>query len=46
MLTEGQKHTSSVAKIHYQKLNSENTAIKAKSSLDKLRNRKKAKLQI
>ena len=35
-LTEDQKHTSNVAKIHYQKLRSESIARKAKSSFDKL----------
>ena len=35
-LTEDQKHTSNVAKIHYQKLRSESIALKAKKSFDKL----------
>ena len=35
-LSEDQKHTSNVAKIHYQKTKSENIAMKAKSCLEKL----------
>ena len=35
-LTEDQKHTSNVGKIHYQKLRSESVALKAKSSFNKL----------
>lgn len=35
-LNEDQKHTSNVARIHYQKLRSEEVALKAKSSLNKL----------
>ena len=36
-LSEDQKHTSNVAKIHYQKLRSENVAMKAKLCLEKLK---------
>ena len=35
-VTEDQKHTSNVAKIHYQKLRSQSVALKAKASFNKL----------
>ena len=45
-ITEDQKHTSNVAKIHYQKVRSENIAIKAKSYLEKLQDSSKATEQL
>ena len=45
-VTEDQKHTSNVAKIHYQKLRSENIALKAKSCLQKLQDSTKSSEQI
>ena len=45
-LSEDQKHTSNVAKIHYQKLRSENIAIKAKSCLEKLQDSSKSSEQL
>ena len=45
-VTEDQKHTSAVAKIHYQKLKSEQVAKRAKSSLEKLRNSDTASKEI
>ena len=41
-ITEDQKHTSNVAKIHYQKVRSENIALKAKSCLQKLQDSSKS----
>ena len=41
-LSEDQKHTSNVAKIHYQKLRSENIAMKARSCLEKLQDSRKS----
>ena len=38
-LSQDQKHTSAVAKIHYQKLKSEDVAAKAKKIKDKLRDK-------
>ena len=46
MITEDQKHTSNVAKIHYQKVKSENIAVKAKSCLQKLQDTSKASEQL
>ena len=40
-LSEDQKHTSNVAKIHYQKLRSENIAMSAKLWLEKLQDSSK-----
>ena len=45
-LSEDQKHTSNVAKIHYQKLRSENIAMKAKSCLEKLQDSSKSSQQL
>ena len=45
-LSEDQKHTSNVAKIHYQKLRSENIAMKAKSCLEKLQDSSKSSEQL
>ena len=45
-LSEDQKHTSNVAKIHYQKIKSENIAMKAKSCLDKLQDSSKSSEQL
>ena len=44
-LSEDQKHTSNVAKIHYQKLRSENIAMKAKSCFEKLQDSSKSSEQ-
>ena len=41
-LSKDQKHTSTVAKIHYQKLRSQDIAIKAKQSMQKLCNKSEA----
>ena len=41
-LSEDQKHTSNVAKTHYQKLRSENIAMKARSYLEKLQDSSKS----
>ena len=38
-LSQDQKHTSTVAKIHYQKLKSEDVAAKAKKIMDKFRDK-------
>ena len=38
-LSQDQKHTSAVAKIHYQKCKPENIAVKAKKTMDKLRDK-------
>ena len=45
-LSEDQKHTSNVAKIHYQKLRSENIAMKARSCLENLQNSSKSSEQL
>ena len=45
-LSEDQKHTSIVAKIHYQKLRSENIAMKGKSYLEKLQDSNKSSEQL
>ena len=45
-LSEDQKHTSNVAKIHYQKLRSENIAMKARSCLEKLQDSRKSSEQL
>ena len=45
-LSENQKHTSNVAKIHYQKLRSENIAMKARSCLEKLQDSSKSSEQL
>ena len=45
-LGEDQKHTSNVAKIHYQKLRSENIAMKARSCLEKLQDSTKSSEQL
>ena len=45
-LSEDQKHTSNVAKIHYQKLRSENIAMKARSCLEKLQDSSKSSEQL
>ena len=45
-LSEDQKHTSNVAKIHYQKLRSENIAMKARSCLAKLQDSSKFSKQL
>ena len=45
-LSEDQKHTSNVAKIHYQKLALENVAMKAKSCLEKLQDSSKFSEQL
>ena len=45
-LSEDQKHTLNVAKIHYQKLRSENIAMKAKSCLEKLQDSSKSSKQL
>ena len=45
-LSEDQKHTSNVAKIHYQKLRSENIAMKVKSCLEKLQDSSKSSEQL
>ena len=45
-LSEDQKHTSNVAKIHYQKRRSENIAMKAKSCLEKLQDSSKSSEQL
>ena len=45
-LSEDQKHTSNVAKIHYQKLRSENITMKAKSCLEKLQDSSKSSEQL
>ena len=45
-LSEDQKHTPNVAKIHYQKLRSENIAMKAKSCLEKLQDSSKSSEQL
>ena len=39
-LSKDQKHTSRVAKIHYQKVDSRNLAVKAKTCLEKLRDQR------
>ena len=41
-LSQDQKHTSAVAKIHYQKLKSEDVAAKAKKIMGKLRDKNKS----
>ena len=45
-ISDDQKHTSNVAKIHYQKLKSQDVAMKAKSCLDKLRDASTSSNQI
>ena len=45
-LSEDQKDTSNVSKIHYQKLSSENIAMKAKSCLEKLQGSSKSSEQL
>ena len=45
-LSEDQKHTLTVAKIHYQKLRSENIAMKAKSCLEKVQDSSKSSEQL
>ena len=45
-LSEDQKHMSNAAKIHYQKLRSENIAMKAKSCLEKLQDSSKSSEQL
>ena len=45
-LSEDQKDMSNVAKIHYQKLRSENIAMKAKSCLEKLQDSSKSSEQL
>ena len=45
-LSEDQKHTSNVAKIHYQKRRLENIAMKAKSCLEKLKDLSKPSEQL
>ena len=45
-LSEDQKHTSNVAKIHYQKLRSGNIAMKVKSCLEKLQDSTKSSEQL
>ena len=45
-LSEDQKHTSNVAKIHYHKLRSENIAMKARSCLEKLQDSSKSSEQL
>ena len=45
-LSENQKHTPNVAKIHYQKLRSENIAMKAKSCLEKPQDSSKSSQQL
>ena len=40
------RHTSNIAKIYYQKLRSENIAMKAKSCLEKLQNSSKSSEQL
>ena len=45
-LSEDQKHTSNVAEIHYQKLRSENIAMKARSCLEKLQDSSKSSEQL
>ena len=45
-LSEDQKHTSNAAKIHYQKLRSENIAMKARSCLEKLQDSSKSSEQL
>ena len=45
-LSEVEKHTSNVAKIHYQKLRSENIAMKARSCLEKLQDLRKSSEQL
>ena len=45
-LSEDQKHTSNVAKIHYQKLISENIAMKARLCLEKLQDSSKSSEQL
>ena len=46
MSREDQKHTWNVAKIHYQKLRSENIPMKAKSCLEKLKDSSKSAEQL
>ena len=46
MSREDQKHTWNVAKIHYQKLRSENITMKAKSYLEKLKDSSKSSEQL
>ena len=45
-LSEDQKHTSNVTKIYYQKLRSENVAMKTKSCLEKLQDSSKSSEQL
>ena len=45
-LSEDQKHSSNVAKIHYQKLRSKNIAMKARSCLEKLQDSSKSSEQL
>ena len=45
-LSEDEKHTSNVAKIHYQKIKSENIAMKAKWCLGKLQDSSKSSEQL
>ena len=45
-LSEDQKHTLNVAKIHYQKLRSGNIAMKARSCLEKLQDSSKSSEQL
>ena len=45
-LSQDQKHTSAVAKIHYQKRKSEDMVTKAKKIIDKLRDKNESSLVI
>ena len=45
-LSEDQKHTSNVTKIHYQKHRSENVTVKARSCLEKLQDSSKSSEQL
>ena len=45
-LSQDQKHTSAVAKIHYQKRKSEDMVTKAKKIIDKLRDKNESTLVI